>query len=97
MMTDMAGDSEKFDLDSIEAKLFRPLSEFYKKAIILLQKSPLRDEKAKVMVVERIKLVMKNVVDEMNRSKTFNMTAPLESAYEEIRCLVEELSVKENQ
>ena len=93
----MAGDSKKFDLDSVEAKLFRPLSDFYKKATILLQESPLRDENAKVAVAERIKLVMKNVVDELHRSKTMNMTGPFESAYEEIRRLVEDLSAKDGQ
>ena len=86
-----AKDTDKFDLASVEANLFEPLTGFYKKVTILLQQSSLDKEKAKV-VIERIKLVMRNVVDEQKRTKFMSIAGPLDSAYEELRCLIEELS-----
>jgi hypothetical protein len=91
-----AKDADKFDVASVEAKLFEPLTGFYEKVTILLQKSSLDTEKATV-VIERIKLVMRNVVDEQKRTKSMNMAGPLDSAYEELRCLIEELSGKGEQ
>ncbi len=48
-------------------------------------------DKLKV-VAERVKLVIQNIIDELKRSNTLNLTEQLELAYEEIRRLAEELS-----
>jgi len=48
-------------------------------------------------VVNRIKLMIQNITAEIKCSRKFNLAGRLESAYEEIRCLVEDLSDKGEQ
>ena len=61
-----------------------------------LRQSSLDDEKVKLLG-ERIKLVIQNITHEIKGSRDFNLAGRLESAYEEIRRLVEDLSDRDEQ
>ena len=82
---------DKPDLAAFEADLFGAVFGFYGKTITLLRKSSLDEEKKK-LAVERIGQLMQTVTDEMERSRDCNVVGRLESAYEEVKRLVDELS-----
>jgi hypothetical protein len=43
-------------------------------------------------VSERIEQLLADATDEMKRTKNLNLAGPLESAYEEVKSMVDELS-----
>jgi hypothetical protein len=79
------------DLASFEANVLGALFGFYKKTIALLRQSSLNDEKKK-LVGERICQLMEDATEEMKRSRDWNLAGRLDSAYEEVKRLVDELS-----
>ena len=82
---------DKPDLAVFEADLFGAMFGFYGKTITLLRKSSLDEEKKK-LVVERIGQLMQSVTEEMERSRDWHVAGRLESAYEEVKRLVDELA-----
>jgi hypothetical protein len=78
-------------LPSIEGNLFGALFGFHQKAMALLREADLEDEKLDV-VEDRIKQLLDQVTATVKRTKDFNLKEPLESAYEEVKRLVSELS-----
>ena len=92
----MVEDADTPDLASFEANSFGALIGFFEKVTVLLQASELHGENARV-VVNRIKLMIQEITAEIKCSRKFNLAGRLESAYEEIRCLVEDLSDKGEQ
>ena len=81
----------KPDLASFEADVLGAVFGFYQKTITLLRQSSLDEEKKKV-AGERICQLMQNVSDEVKRSRDWNVGGRLDSAYEEVKRLVDELS-----
>jgi hypothetical protein len=84
------------DLASVEANLFGALAGFCEKITNRMQESSLGKDKATV-VAKRIKVMIQNITDEIKRSRNFDLAGRLESAYEEIRRLVEDRSSKDEQ
>ncbi len=78
-------------LASTEADLFEAVFGFYQKTMALLPQSSLDGGKVKV-VAERIKRLMDDATEEAARSRDLNLAERLDSAYEEVRDLVEKLS-----
>jgi len=78
-------------LPSVEGNLFGALFGFYQKAMALLREADLDDEKLDV-AAERIGQVLEEVTANVTRTKDFNSKGPLESAYEEMKQLLDELS-----
>jgi len=64
---------------------------FYQRTMALLPQSSLDGVKMKV-VAERIKRLMDDATEEVGRSRDRNLAERLDSAYEEVRDLVEKLS-----
>ncbi len=79
------------DLASTEADLLGAVFGFYQRTMALLPRSSLDGEKVKV-VAERIKRLMDETAEEAGRSQDLNLAGRLDSAYEEVRDLVEKLS-----
>ena len=82
---------DKPDLASFEANALGAVFGFYEKTITLLRQSSLDEEKKKV-AGERIGQLMQNVSDEVERSGDWNVAKRLDSAYEEVKRLVDELA-----
>ena len=78
-------------LSSIEGNLFGALFEFHQKAMALLREADLDDDKLDG-VADRIKQLLERVTAEMTRTNDLKLQGPLESAYEEVKRLVDELS-----
>jgi len=79
-------------LGSIEGNLFGAMFGFHKKAMALLREADLDDDKLHG-VADRIKQLLERVTAEIRRTKDFNnLEVPFESAYEEVKRLVDELS-----
>jgi hypothetical protein len=78
-------------LGSIEGGLFGAIFGFHKRTMTLLRESDLDDEEVGV-VENRIEQLLEEVTTNVKRTKDFNLEGPLESAYEEVQRLVEELS-----
>ena len=79
------------DLASFETYLFGALFGFHRKAMDLLRNSGLDDDKMK-LVADRISQLLDDATAEMKRTKNLDLSGPLESAYEEVKRMVEELS-----
>jgi len=80
------------NLASIEGNLFGALFIFNDKTTKLLRQSSLDDDKLKV-VTERIQRLLEDATAEMVRTKDFsNLTHRLDTAYGELKRLVEDLS-----
>ena len=79
------------DLASFETDLFGTLFGFHRKAMDLLRNSGLDDDKMK-LVADRICQLLDDATAEMERTKNLDLSGPLESAYEEVKRMVEELS-----
>ncbi len=82
---------DKPNLAAFEGNLFGALFGFHKKAMGLLRNSGLDDDKLE-LVSERIEQLLADATAEMERTKNLNLAGPLESAYEEIKGMVDELS-----
>lgn len=78
-------------LASVEADLFGLLFEFHQKTVALLRESTLNEEQRKV-VGDRIKTLLDNVTAEMKETLQANHKERLESVYDEIKQLVDQLS-----
>jgi len=83
---------QKPPLATMEADLFGVIFGFHTKTMTLLRQSSLDDEKLKV-VSDRIKTLLDTATAEMEKTQRFNMTERLEAAYDEVKRLVNELSV----
>ena len=79
------------NLSSIEGDLFGALFSFHDKILKLLRRASLEDDKLNV-VTERIKRLLEDATAEMERTMNLNLAGPLESAFEEIKGMVDELS-----
>jgi len=85
------GPLEVPDIASFEADVLGVLFGFYKKSMTLLRQSSLDEEKIKI-AGERICQLMENVPEEIKRSRDWNLAGRMESAYEEVKRMVEELA-----
>jgi hypothetical protein len=83
--------AETSRLDSIEGGLFGAIFGFHKRTMTLLRESDLDDEEVG-MVENRIEQLLEEVTANVKRTKDFNLQGPLDSAYEEVKRLVDELS-----
>lgn len=79
------------DLASFEANVFGTLFDFYQKTMTLLRQSSLDEEKLK-LAGERICQSMEDATEEMKRSRDWNLAGRLDSAYKEVKRLVDDLS-----
>jgi len=86
-----AEDADKPSFASVEADIFEALAGFQRRVVSMLRKSSLDVGTAKVLS-RHVKLVIQNITDEMKGSRDFDLAGRLESAYEEIRCLAEDIS-----
>jgi hypothetical protein len=82
---------DKTDLATFKADVFGALSGFYKKIITLLRQSSLDEEKKK-LAGELISQLLENVTEETKCSRDWHVAERLESAYEEVKRLVDELA-----
>lgn len=82
---------DKSNLAAFEGNLFEVLFGFHEKAMDLLRNSGLDDDKLK-LVSERIERLLADATAEIKRTKNLNLAKPLESAYEEVKSMVDELS-----
>ena len=82
---------DKPNFASFEGNLFGALLGFHKKVMDLLRNSGLDDDKLE-LVSERIKQLLADATAETERTKNLNLAGPLESAYEEVKGMVDELS-----
>ena len=74
-----------------EEDILEALAGFQRRVVTMLRKSSLDEGTAKVLS-RHVKLVIQNITDEMKGSRDFDLAGRLESAYEEIRCLADDLS-----
>jgi hypothetical protein len=79
-------------LASVETDLFGVIFGFHTKTMTLLRQSSLDDEKLKV-VADRIKTLLDTATAEMNETQQMNLTQRLQAAYDEVKLLVNALSV----
>jgi hypothetical protein len=79
------------DLGSVEGDLFGALFGFHQRIVTLLRQSNLDDGKLKV-VSKRIKQLMEGVTAEIRGSKDLNLQDRLDSMYEEVKRLMDDLS-----
>ncbi len=86
-----AEDADKLSLASAETDIVEALAGFQRRVVTMLRQSSLDDGTAKVLS-RHVKLVIQRITDEMKGSRDFDLAERLESAYEEIRHLAEELS-----
>jgi hypothetical protein len=87
----MAEDANKPSFALAEEDIFEALAGFQRRVVSMLRKSSLDEGTAKVLF-RHVKFVIQNITDEMKRSRDFDLAGRLESAYEEIQRLVEDLS-----
>ena len=78
-------------LHSMEGGLFGALFGFHKKFMDLLRAAPLDDDKLD-LAVERFKLLTDKVTEDMELTHDLNIQPRLDSMYEELKRLVDELS-----
>ena len=78
------------DLTAFEGNLFGTLFAFHKNATDLLRNSGLDDDKL-TLLSERIEQLLDEAASEVKRTKNLNLAGPLESAYEELKSMVDEL------
>jgi hypothetical protein len=83
-------------LGSIEGGLFGGLFGFHKKTMAMLRAANLDDDKLDI-AAERISLLMDKATDEIGRTGDLDIQGRLESMYEEVKGLVDELSSSSNQ
>jgi hypothetical protein len=76
---------------SAEEDVFEALAVFQQRVVAMLRQSSLDDGTVKVLS-RHIKSVIQKITDEMKGSRNFNLAGRLDSAYEEIRRLVADLS-----
>ena len=81
---------DKPSLASIEDNLFGALFGFHQRIVTLLRQSSLDEEKLK-LVSKRIKQLLEGVTAEIRRSKDPRLQDRLESVYEEVKRLVDDL------
>ncbi len=79
------------DLGSVEADLFGSLFGFHQRIVTLVRQSNLDDGNLKV-VSKRIKQLMEGVTAEIRGSKDLNLQDRLDSMYEEVKRLMDDLS-----
>lgn len=77
---------------SVEADLLGAILEFHKKVMTLLRQSSLDENKMKV-VADRIKTLLDSATAEMKGTHQLNLKERMEAAYNEVKRLVDELSV----
>ena len=82
------------NLNSIESGLMGALLGFHVKTMNLLRESNLDDEKLK-LVSARIALLIDGVTAEIKGSTNLDVQGRLDSAYEEVKRMVDELSQAE--
>lgn len=82
---------DKPDLASFEADAFGALFRFYERTVTLLRQPSLNEEKKKV-AGEHICRLMRSVTEDVQRSRDWHVAGRLESAYEEAKRLVDDLS-----
>ena len=82
------------NLNSIESGLMGALLGFHVKTMNLLRESNLDDEKLK-LVSARIELLIDGVTAEIKGSTNLDVQGRLDSAYEEVKRMVDELSQAE--
>jgi hypothetical protein len=83
--------TDKSNLTAFEGNLFGTLFGFHEKAMDLLRNSGLDDDKLK-LVSERIGQLLADATAEMERTKNLNLAGPLDSVYEEVKNMVDELT-----
>lgn len=81
-------------LHSVEVDLFGALFGFHKKVMVLLRAANLGDEKLGI-AGERIHFLMDKATEEIKRTHDLNIQPRLDSMYEEVQRMVEELSGRE--
>ena len=86
-----AEDLDKPSFALAEKDILEALAGFQRRVVTMLRQSSLDDGTAKVLS-RHVKLVIEKITDEMEGSRDFDLAGRLESAYEEMRCLVEDLS-----
>lgn len=82
---------DKPNLASFEADALGALFRFYGRIVPLLRQPSLSEEKKNV-VGEHICRLLQSVTEDMERSRDWHVAERLESAYEEVKRLVDELS-----
>ena len=82
---------DKSNFSTFEGNLFGALLGFHETLMDLLRNSGLKDDKLK-LVSDRIKQLLADVTSETERTGTFDLAAMLDSAYDEVKGMVEELS-----
>ena len=90
-MDDQTNKPDSPSLPSLESGLFGAIFGFHKRTMTLLRESDLDDKNLDV-VEDRIKQLLEEVTAKVKRTKDFNLEGPLESAYEEVKRLVDGLS-----
>jgi hypothetical protein len=90
-----AAPTAKPDMASLEDDLFGTLFGFHQRVMSLLRQSSLDEGRLK-LAGDRIKQVIQNVTDEIKRTRQFNVAERFESAYEEVRRLIEDLSSEQD-
>ena len=86
-----AEDADKPSFALAEEDICEALAGFQRRVVSMLRKSSLDEGTAKVLS-RHVKLVIQNITDEMQSSRDFDLAGRLESAYEEMRCLADDLS-----
>ena len=82
---------DKPSLHSIEGGLFGALFGFHKEVMALLREADLDDEKLDI-AAERIKLLTDKATDEIRHTKDLDIQGRLDSMYEEVKRMIEELA-----
>ena len=90
-----AEDLDKPSFALAEKDILEALAGFQRRVVTMLRQSSL-DEKDLKVAGEAISGVFATVTAEMKRTRSLDLTKPLEAGYEEIRRLVEELSSKKD-
>jgi hypothetical protein len=76
---------------SVEEDIFEVFAGFQQRVVAMLRESSLDDGTVKVLS-RHIKSVIQKITDEIRGSRNFNLAERLESAYEDLRRLVADLS-----
>lgn len=88
--------SDEPSLPSFEMDLFGALFGFHEKAMTLLRQSHLADEKLD-LVAKQLQRLLDETTIELKRTKMFaDVAGRLESVYEELKRLIDELSGSQN-
>ena len=84
-------DAERPSLASAEEDIYEALAGFQQRVVTMLRQSSLDDGTTKVLA-RHIKSVIQEIINEMKGSRDFDLARRLESAYEEMERLVDDLS-----